>query len=91
MNVCKIGRRGKCITYSCAEADRHNSIEAKLLELGWERDDFPYEWDSQWHALMKQPRELTPYRTLSAVLPLDLSSDFRFSLEDITPQTRSTT
>ncbi|KIM85611.1 hypothetical protein PILCRDRAFT_339443 [Piloderma croceum F 1598] len=41
--------------------NREASIEAKLLELGWVRDDFPSEWDSKWHALIKQPRELTPH------------------------------
>jgi len=40
------------------------------LELGWEKKDFPSKWNPRWHALVKQPRELTPHRTSIALASL---------------------
>ena len=37
-----------------------NSIEDKLLELGWEKKYFPQTYHSGWAILVRQPRELTP-------------------------------
>jgi hypothetical protein len=60
MNGWQIGKRGKSLTAMRTKADSRASIETKLLELGWEKKDFPSEWDSKWRALVKQPHELTP-------------------------------
>lgn len=67
-----------------------DSIEAKLLELGWEKEDFPSEWDSKWRTLVKQPRELTPHSksTLRLVI-MHWIVEHCCSLEDSTSQTRS--
>lgn len=45
------------------------SIEAKLVELGWDRKYFPdrfqsYEYYYEWSKLLNQPRELSPRSTL---------------------------
>lgn len=37
-----------------------NSIEDKLLELGWEKKYFPQMYHSGWAILVRQPRALTP-------------------------------
>jgi len=41
------------------------SIETKLLEMGWDRKYFPARWNTQWTALVDQPRELTPRSTFN--------------------------
>ncbi|KAF8507572.1 hypothetical protein BU17DRAFT_100411 [Hysterangium stoloniferum] len=39
---------------------RKKAIYTRLIELGHEEVDFPYEWDAAWSSLVFQPRALTP-------------------------------
>ncbi|KAG8916089.1 hypothetical protein FRC02_004233 [Tulasnella sp. 418] len=38
---------------------RWNSIQEKLLELGWEKDDFPSYYNMEWAKLTQKPQALT--------------------------------
>ena len=43
-----------------AQIDDGYSIEQKLIEMGYTREEFPPAWSPEWSPLINQPRELTP-------------------------------